>query len=56
LCGEQNGGQNGDRSGEDVAEGKCVGRALGNGKCVLWGIGEGFMWGGMTAYHWVQKF
>ena len=35
MCGEQNGGQNGDRSGEDVAKGKCVGREKWNGKCVL---------------------
>jgi len=40
LYGEQNGAQNehidiGDRSGEDVVKGKCVGRELGNGNCVV---------------------
>jgi hypothetical protein len=42
LYGNQNGGQYqhidiGNRSVEDVAKRKCVGRALGDGNCVLLG-------------------
>ena len=46
----------GDRPSEDVAKGKCVGRELGVGNCILWGIGEGDLSGGMTVYRWVQNF
>ena len=49
MCGEQNGGQNGDRSGEDVAKG--------TGEMELCSVGN---WGGdlgegMAAYRWVQN-
>jgi len=59
LYGEQNGGQNehidiGDRLGEDVVKGKCVGRALGKEIVLCRELGRDLI-GGMAAYRWVRN-